>query len=421
MSVVSQSSTSLLHHRIFRKMLMAYSSSSLGDWFDVIAIQIMVVYYWQVTPLQLAWIPVVMALPGIFFGSWAGVWADRYSQVKLMLISDISILVLTSLLLLISNYYVLLLLLGIRSLLAVVQIPAQQSLTRRIVKEEQLLQASSWNGIVKQSSKLVGPLIGGMILSMTSFSVCIVVNMVMRLGSFLLLLSILKTNISLKTVADATSNKPNSDSKLNENTWQALVEGWFFVKKQSLLLATLLFGFCGMLVIQMVDFQFASLFRVIAPDRPYLLGWMITAAGLGALITMSYKRKQKYIYYGKNLGGAYIIIGAGILGMGLVTSGDIVTLIVIFCGLLLGVGNGLFIPIYTYILQKETSSTMTGRVFGIENMLSSITMVIAPLLGGLWIQYTDPSSVFSILGIIVSLLGISGWFFSEKIWRQEID
>lgn len=418
LSLVSQSSTSLLHHRIFRKMLMAYSSSSLGDWFDVIAIQIMVAYYWQVTPLQLACIPVVMALPGIFLGSWAGVWADRYPQVKLMLISDILILVLTSLILVISNYYMLLVLLGIRSLLAVVQIPAQQSLTRRVIKEEQLLQASSWNGIVKQSSKIVGPLLGGMILSITSFSMCIVLNMVMRLGSFLLLLSILKTSSSLKSVTDFSSPNINSDGKSNESTWQALLEGWLFVRNNRLLLATLLFGCSGMLVIQMVDFQFAALFRVIAPDRPSLLGWMVTAAGLGAVVTMSYKSKQKHIYYGKSLGGAYIIIGLGIMGMGMVTSEDLVTFVVIVCGLLLGVGNGLFIPVYTYILQKETSAIMTGRIFGIENMLSSITMVVAPLMGGLWIQYTEASSVFILLGITVGLLGTMGWIFSKVIWKN---
>lgn len=56
-------------------------------------------------------------------------------------------------------------------------------------------------------------------------------------------------------------------------------EGWSFMLRSRLLLNTMLFGLAGTLVIQVVDFQFTSLFRVFAPERESLLGWMVAAAG----------------------------------------------------------------------------------------------------------------------------------------------
>ncbi|WP_025699961.1 MFS transporter, partial [Paenibacillus durus] len=148
-------------------------------------------------------------------------------------------------------------------------VPAQQSLTRSIVREDQLLQAASLNGFVTQGSKIAGPLLGGLALAALSPAWCIALNACMRLLSYVLLLSIKNADTSGSTGADSDVRKKAGDQAADGDSLSARTmwkEGWSFIFRSRLLRNTMLFGLMGALSIQMVDFQFASLFRTLAPD-----------------------------------------------------------------------------------------------------------------------------------------------------------
>ena len=49
---------------------------------------------------------------------------------------------------------------------------------------------------------------------------------------------------------------------------------------------TLLFGFVGLTAILMVDYQFSTLLRELAPGEPSLLGWLVAAIGAGSVAVM---------------------------------------------------------------------------------------------------------------------------------------
>ncbi|MFD2875527.1 hypothetical protein ACFTAO_05350 [Paenibacillus rhizoplanae] len=94
--------------------------------------------------------------------------------------------------------------------------------------------------------------------------------------------------------------------------------------RSRLLLNTMLFGLAGSLVIQVVDFQFTSLFRVFAPDRESLLGWMVAATGAGAVLIILILNKLKLEEgYGWKLGSGYVLIGGSIAALGLLQPGGI--------------------------------------------------------------------------------------------------
>ncbi|WMT40152.1 MFS transporter [Paenibacillus sp. D2_2] len=151
---------SVWRNRIFTKMYMAYAISSFGDWFDAFAIEILVAFRWRADPMMIALIPVMIALPGILFGSFAGVIADRWKKVKLMMLADLAETLLTISLLFAPGMYWLLPLLALRATMGVFRVPAHQALTHQVVREDQLLKATSYNGLVNQFSKIVGPLLG---------------------------------------------------------------------------------------------------------------------------------------------------------------------------------------------------------------------------------------------------------------------
>jgi MFS family permease len=363
--------------------------------------------------VALALIPVAIALPSILLGSVAGVAADRLNKLKLMRICDLLTAVLTVLVLFAPSMVWLLPLLALRSAISTVNVPAQQSLTRSIVREDQLLQASSLNGIVNQGSKIAGPLLGGLALSLLTPHWCILLNAVMRVGSYLLLLSV--RNIHTEELP-----KPETpEEKVPLRTmWQ---EGWSFMLRSRVLLNTMLFGLAGSLVIQVVDFQFTSLFRVFSPTNESLLGWMVASTGVGAvLIILLLSKIGQNLAYGLRIGGGYALIGGSVAGLGLLQPGAS-EIWVLLLGFLLGIGNGMVIVAFNYCLQKETPPHMTGRIFGIQNTVLSAVMIAAPLLGGLLVELAGPGRIFVNFGIIQVIIGLTGLLFGRMLWPVRPD
>ncbi|MBY0014382.1 MFS transporter [Paenibacillus typhae] len=402
---------SLLHNKVYVRVYSAFATASFGDWFDSLAIQVLVGYRWQVSPLMLAMIPVAIALPSILLGSMAGVAADRLNKLKLMRVCDLLTAVLTLVLLLAPNMLWLLPLLSLRSAISTVNVPAQQSLTRSIVREDQLLQASSLNGLVNQGSKIAGPLLGGLALTFLTPQWCIVLNAVLRGCSYLLLLSVRNMD------AKAEPAQKTADERVPLRTmWK---EGWSFLLSSRILLNMMVYGLAGALAIQVIDFQFTSLFRVYSPTGEAVLGWMVAASGVGAVLTILLLGKlSSAISYTWRLGMGYMLIGVSVAGLGLLQPGAPV-IWVLLLGVILGAGNGAFAVAFNYMLQKETPPHMTGRIFGIQNTVLSAVLIIAPLLGGLLVQFAGPGRIFQIFGLIQAALGLAGLLFGRVLWREK--
>ncbi|MEK4518159.1 MFS transporter [Paenibacillus sp. FSL H8-0122] len=410
MEISTKQGTSLLHNKTYMRVYTAFATASFGDWFDALAIQVLVGYRWQASPLMLALIPVALALPSILLGSVAGAAADRMNKLKLMRTCDLLTALLTLLVLFAPSMVWLLPLLALRSALSTLNMPAQQSLTRSLVREDQLLQASSLNGLVNQGSKIAGPLLGGLALAFLTPQWCILLNALLRGCSYLLLLSI-KYN--------RTDEADSKESEAHEGKIPLLTmwrEGWGFLLRSRLLLTAMLFGLAGALVIQVVDFQFTSLFRIFAPEREALLGWMVAATGAGAvLIILVLNKLKSEDGYGWKLGLGYVLIGGAIAALGLLQPGASI-LWVLLIGFVLGIGNGMFMVTFNYCLQKETPPHMIGRIFGIQNTVLSAVLIVAPLLGGLLVQYAGPARIFVNIGLLQVLLGLTGVVFGRQLW-----
>lgn len=177
-----QSTPSIWCNGRFRRMFAAHTAASFGDWFDAIAIQVLVAYRWEADPMMIALIPVVMALPGLLLGSIAGTLADRVHKARLMIVCDAAIALLTLAILAVPGPVWLLPLLGLRAAAGVFQMPSQQGLTRTVVTSDDLFRATSLNGLVNQASKVAGPLLGAMTLTVLSppgmhYSQCIAASL----------------------------------------------------------------------------------------------------------------------------------------------------------------------------------------------------------------------------------------------------
>lgn len=412
MTAALQQEKKLLSNRVYVRVYSAYAAAAFGDWFDVLAIQVLAGYRWHASPLMLALIPVAIALPGVLLGSAAGVAADRLNKLRLMRICDLVTALLTLLVLLVPNMAWLLPIVVLRAAASTLNVPAQQALTRQLVREDQLLQAASMNGIVNQGSKIAGPLLGGVALSFLTPHWCILLCACFRLCSYGLLLTVKKAEAAKTSTGRLDASRSGSSQTLR-SMWK---EGWSFIIRSRLLLSTMLFGLTGAMAIELVDFQFTSLFRIIAPNQEAVLGWMVAAAGAGALLIITLmNRWNRETGYGWKLGGGYMLIGAAIGGLGLLPEGTPI-LPVLGLGFVMGAGNGAFMITFNYCLQKETPPHMTGRIFGIQSSVLGVVMIAAPLLGGLMVQAAGPGRIFLVLGLVIAALGLVGAMFGKWIW-----
>ncbi|MFD1139172.1 MFS transporter [Paenibacillus urinalis] len=413
-------SRSLLSNKIFMRLFSAYATASFGDWFDAIAIQVLLVYRWGVTPMTLALVPVAMALPGLLLGSLAGTIADRVPKVRLMFLCDLLSAVLTLCLLVAPSIYWIIPVLMLRSAVSTFVMPAQQAMTRQVVKEEELLQATSLNGLVNQLSKIAGPLLGGIILAMFTPQICILIGAAGRIASCAMLCTVRHASDDVKKtipVSNAyTEVVQSEEGYIRRGTvWQEWKEGWKYLLQRRVLLHTMIYCFFGLTALLMVDYQFTVLLREIAPNNESMLGILVAAIGLGAVIVLLIVNRQEHIGYRFGLGTGAMGIGLGIAGLGLVPSGSSSWMIT-GLALVIGLGNGLYMVTNQTIMQKESSTEMVGRVFGISNTLVSVALVTAPLAGGAIIELAGVKIAFFGIGFIVAMIGLIGLLFGKKWW-----
>ncbi|MBO7743301.1 MFS transporter [Paenibacillus sp. MWE-103] len=399
---------SLWGNRVFARMFAAYAGAAMGEWFDAIAIQVLIVYRWDAGPVTLSWIPVVMALPGLLLGTLAGVAADRLPRIRLMLLSDLFTAAVTVAILAAPNVYALIPLLALRAGAAAFIAPAQQAVTRHIVPADQLLRATTLNGMLQQSAKIAGPLAGAFVLAALSPGACILAHAAARLLSAGLLWTVRSAEPGPARNREA-EKRPSAAAE-----WR---EGLRAVVRAKPVLHALLFGFVGLTAILMVDYQFAILLRELAPDRPSLLGWLIAAIGAGSVGIMLLLNKRKRLPYGWGLGGGYALLGAAIAGLGMLPVGAPAAA-VLALGLLLGVGNGACIATKIYLLQKEMPAALIGRVFGVDQTLTSLVMLGAPLAGGLLIEAVGARPVFAAFGWATAGVGVLGLLLAPVLWGR---
>ena len=416
--ISSKRPASVWSNRTFSKMFSAYAFSSFGEWFDAFAIEILVAYRWHADPFMIAFIPVMMALPGILLGSFAGVIADRWKKVNLMMLADAAETVLTVLLLFVPNMYWLLPLLVLLSAMGVFRVPAHQALTRQVVREDQLLKATSYNGLVNQFSKIAGPLLGAVALTVVSPQMCILMNALTRLLSCILLFTLRHIDQNAAVEKPEEANGPGSGDEHKQSFIQLWMQGWAVLLQRRILFNSFIVNMTVMLVIMMIDFQFPTLFREIAPRNESLLGWTISATGVGAVITILLLNRLGKVHYGLGIGGGVALIGAAFGCMGLLgpNSPEVWSIVL---GLVIGIGNGLTIVTYNYVLQKETPEGMTGRIFGIQNTSASTIMIAAPLIGGVLIHGLGVGKVFLILGAAILILGAICLIFQRILWPSK--
>ena len=154
-----------LRHRAFRLLFGGQVVSDLGDWLDFLALIALIVYRWDLGPSALAALSVAVALPFAVIAPLSGVWADRLPRKTLMVAADLGRALVVFGLVFAPNLATILVLVVVRGVFSTFFGPARQATIAAVVPHDDLLAANSLSQLSFQLSKILGPVLGGLLLA----------------------------------------------------------------------------------------------------------------------------------------------------------------------------------------------------------------------------------------------------------------
>lgn len=342
--------------RNFRLFFAGQSVSLVGTWMQQVAVS-WLVYRLTGSAVLLGVVSFAGQIPSFFLSPLAGVFADRWNRRRLLLSTQGLAMVQASLLaaFIFTGIIQVWHLVAFNVLLGIINafdIPVRQSLVVEMVdRKEDLANAIALNSSMVNSARLVGPSLAGILIATVGEEVCFLINAVSYLA---VLLAVGAMRLP------AAVPRPNRKHVLHE-----LREGFGyafgFAPIRDILLLIALVGLIGMPYTVLLPI-FA---REVLQGGPQTFGFLMTAAGLGALVSTLFLASRRSV-----LGlGRIIVIATAFFGLGLIglALSRLLPLSLMFIGLA-GFGAMAMIASSNTIVQTIVEDEMRGRVMSLFAM-----------------------------------------------------
>lgn len=388
-----------LRHANFRRYFTGQSLSLIGTWMQQVAIG------WLTYRLSgSAWLLGVVAFCANIFilllGPFAGVLADRVDRVRALYLTQ-TLLALQATTLAVLTWFGwvevwhLIALATFAGVVAAFDVPLRQTLYVNLVDDRSVLpNAIALNSFMVNAARVIGPALAGALLALATEAVCFALNAF----SFVAVLAALHRVHWPKTAPSAS--RGGFLDNWNEGARYAF--GFAPIRSVLLVIAAAAWTIS----------PYSSLMPIYAKDiyggGPQTLGWLLSAAGAGALASTFY------------LAGRDTIVGLGrVIALATVAAGLALAafafLRVFAVGVLLMtlVGGGVILAASSTntVLQTIVEDRLRGRVLGFFTMAF---LGVAPLgnlaAGALARQFGAPAT-FAFNGLVCAAAGL--WFWSR--------
>ncbi len=352
------------------------------------------VYQQNNSATQFALISICTLLPSILLSPMAGVLIDRWDRRLVMLMSDIGagLTTLTIAILLATNQLSIVhiyALMAIASVFNGFQHPAFVAASSLLLPKHQLARGSGLISMSEAISRLVAPVLGGVLLFLIDLKGVMMVD-------FTTFLFAVVTLLVVRFPAVPTSNVTDQDK---DSFWVEATTAWRFLRQHPGLMALLSF-FCVKNVFQ------GTILVLITPlalsfSTPKVLGMVLSMGGVGmilgsSLLTLTNDRQRRthLIFTFTTLLGMSVFVAGFRVSVPLFT----VATFLYSVGLPLIHGSG------QVIFQLKTPPQIQGRVFSFNNAVAGLAIPLGYLLGGPLSDYVfEPLMVSD--GLFASTVG----------------
>lgn len=319
--------------------------------------------------LALGIVGLVRVVPIVIFSMISGVVADASDRRKLMLLtqSGSAIVALGLAWLAFSGntlVWPVYALAALSSAVGAFDLPARQSLVPTLVPREDLPNAISLNAIMQQTSQVLGPALGGIVIASANVGWAYMINAISFAAVIVALL-----------LMRGVPGRPEQHGP-DAVSWQAAVEGLRFVFRSPLIRSTMLLDFFA------TFFSSATaLLPIFAQDILKVgatgYGWLYAAPAVGATMMSA---AMVLLTSRINRRGPVLLWAVGLYGLATVIFGVSRSFWITFSALALtGVADTVSMVIRNIVRQLETPDRLRGRMIGV-NM---VFFVGGPQLGEL--------------------------------------
>lgn len=407
-----------LKFRSFRSLFGAQIFSDLGNWLDLITLQVIVAYHWGLDEMALAAVIIALGLPWVIIGPFASVFVDRLPKKQMMVICLFLRILFVGGLFFAPNLYVLLIFVFLKGTVAGIYDPARQSMIRFTIPDDHLPEAVTLSQLSSNTMKIMGPALGGGIIALFGAKSPFLFEAV---GFFIAILLLL----TLPNMDEQETNAKNKSKNINRDNghfWKELLDGIKHISYTPLLKSSVILSSIAFFIIFLYD----GLFVFIAQNLGFTegnFGLLISALGLGSVsgsLLMGnwthWKRKPLHLMSSAFLFSGSLIITIGLGSIGIVNLPQVGWVIGAF---FLGFMSSSESAPYGFVLQSETPKHMMGRVSAVATSLQTFSMLIAPAAGSLLAKWIGVSIVLIGAGGATCLLGTIVLIFIARNDVQE--
>jgi len=356
---------------------------------------------------QLGLVGALQALPILLFSIFAGVFADRWSKRRVLLLTQSAAMIQALLLwTLIAtgtaqlwHLYVLAMLLGLTNSL---YLPTGRAFVVEMVGREDLPNAVALNFSLSTLARIVGPSLGGIIIAESGVLMLFLLNALSFLPVIVGLVLIKRHELHAQVLAHPGVSE-------RQKTWQSLREGVAYVWKTPAVLVVILV--VGLVLL------FGSNFNVVLPlfatDVLHVgatgFGFLSAALGVGALLSTLWLAWS-------NQKSAIRRMLIGMLVFGVLEAVFAVSRIYLLSLVLIasvGFMETTFAAQAMTTLQTVTPDHLSGRVMSVQVLFFDGSLPLGYLLMG-WLSALIGAPIAMLIGALLSLLlAGAGW-----IWRK---
>ena len=329
-----------------------------------------------------------------------GITVDRFSRIRLMMVSDISrglVLVLAALLayqdlLQVWMIYVFSVILGIVE--AFFQ-PAYTAIMPVIVPSEDLPSANSLKNLGVQLSGIVGPVAGAALIGLGGTSLAFLLDGLSFFFAAALLFPLLR-NVK----------EPHTTSNQKTNPLHDLRDGWKIVKGIPWLWVTIgLFAIANIFLSGPRNVSLAFYVSDALGRDVNVLGWLNSAASIGGLLGTIYLGRLKRIHHrGWLVYGAFLLTGLMMACIGFIPHTNPALVFMFLSGLSLACIDMSWVT----SLQEMVPNAKLGRVSSIDMLGSFILLPFGFGVAGWATDLIGPAAVFAVGGVVSMCLAVLG-------------
>lgn len=396
-----------LRQRNFALLWFGQLISMLGDWLLFIALPF---YIYTLTGSTLATgiMFIVQTLPRVFLGSVAGVFVDRWSRKKILVVTNlIQIVVLLPLLLVHSQnlVWIIYVFAFLESSVSQFFNPAEMAIIPSLVDEQQLVSANSLNSMSQELTRLIGPFLGGVLMALYGINVVVLIDACSFLIAAALLIFITVSTIPVpeKQIAEVEEQVASKAG----NVWREWIEGLKLVGQDKVIVAIFLAFGVSMIGEGIIEVMLAPWVKSLLHGTSLTFGWLASAQAVGGVAgSLLMPRIVKVVK------PALLIPISGV-AFGLLVFA-IVNIPILWIDLLLiSVAGATIIGFYVNLvtlLQNTGSDEYRGRIFGVFGVVQAVTMLLGmgfASLGGDKIgilPVLNVSAICDVAGGLLSLL-----------------